>query len=273
VQTPAVDPDPHEFQPVTGIADTYSPVGPVRVLDTRNGTGAAKAPAAKNGNVTVAVAGHDGVPSDADAVLLNVATTDTKAGGHLTAYAHGQPDPGTSNSNWTAGQTVSNLVLVKLSDGKVALHNASGGTVDFVADLVGYYHNLGTASLVVPTAPARVLDTRNGTGTGGTVAKIGPKQHIKLQISGLDGVPSTGATAAELNLTAASPAANGYLTLYPDGVALPTASSLNYRAGHTVANSSVASLGSDGAINVYNGGSSPVDLVIDLSGYYYSYAQ
>lgn len=255
------------------IGDTYAPVGPVRVLDTRNGTGAAKAAVAANGDVVVGVAGHNGVPSDADAVLLDVVTTGTKTGGHLTAYGHGTPDPGTSNSNWSAGQTVSNLVFVHLQDGQVVLHNASAGTVDFVADLVGSYHHFGTASVAVPTSPTRVLDTRNGTGTGGKVARIGAKQHLKLQISGHSGVPPTGASAAELNLTAVSPAANGYLTLYPDGSALPTASSLNYRAGHTVANAAVTPLGTDGAIDVYNGGTSPVDVVIDLSGFSYAYGQ
>lgn len=254
------------------IGDTYSPVGPVRVLDTRNGTGAVKAAVPANGEVTVGIAGHNTVPSDAEAVLLDVVTTDTKTGGHLTAYGHGTPDPGTSNSNWAAGQTVSNLVFVDVQDGEVVLHNASSGTVDFVADLVGYYHHFGTASVEMPLTPTRVLDTRTGTGTGGKVARIGAKQHLKLQISGHGGVPSAGASAAQLNLTAVTPSANGYLTLYPDGIALPTASSLNYRTGRTVANAAVTPLGPDGAIDVCNGGSSPVDVVIDLSGFAYSYA-
>ena len=253
------------------IGDTYSPVGPTRLLDTRDGTGAAKGPVAKNGTVRLDVAGHAGVPSDAAAVLLNVTTTDAKTAGHLTAYGDGTDNPGTSASNWVAGQTVSNLVLVRLSDGKADLLNASGGTVDFVADVVGYYHSYGTASVVVPTPPTRVLDTRDGTGTAGTIAKIGPKQHVKLQISGHTGVPATGATAAEVNVTAVSPAATGFLSLYPDGSPLPTASTLNYRAGHTVANASVAALGADGAVDVYNAGGSAVDVVIDLSGYYYAY--
>lgn len=252
-------------------AGTYSPVGPVRVLDTRDGTGTTKGAVAANGDVILTVAGQSGVPSDA-AVLLNVTTTDTKATGHLTAYAHGTTRPYTSNSNWTAGQTTADLVLVPLTDGKVVLHNASSGTADFVADLVGYYSTDRVNSVLVPSTRTRVLDTRDGTGTGGTVAKIGAKQQVRLQLAGLDGAPSAGASAAELNLTAVSPSASGYLTLYPDGSALPTASSLNYRFGHTVANAAVTPLGADGAIDVYNGGSSPVDVVIDLSGYYCVYA-
>jgi hypothetical protein len=252
--------------------DTYSPVGPTRILDTRDGTGAAKSPVVANGDLSLTVAGQNGVPSDARAALLNVVTTDTKATGHLTAYGHGIDRPGTSSSNWTTGQTVSNLVFVPLVDGKIVLHNGSGGTVDFVADLVGYYNNFGTASAYVPTTQTRVLDTRDGTGTSGRIAKIGAKQHIKVQIAGRYGVVATGATAAGLNITAVSPAAHGFLSVYPDSATVPTASSLNYPATRTVANSAVTPLPSDGAIDIYNGGTSPVDVLIDLSGYYYGYS-
>jgi hypothetical protein len=206
-------------------------------------------------------------------VLLNVTTTDTKAAGHLTVYGDGNVNPDTSSSNWVAGQTVSNLVLVELSDGKVVLSNGSTGTADFVADIVGYYRNSGTGSVIVPTALTRVMDTRNGTGTGGTIAKIGPKKSLKLQIGGRGGVPATGATAAELNLTAVNATATGFLTAYPDGAAVPLASSLSYRAAHTVANTAVTPLGADGAIDLYNGGTAPVDVVVDLSGFYYGYAR
>lgn len=255
------------------IGVTYSAAGPARVLDTRDGTGAPKAPVAPHGGVVLTVAGRKGVPSDASAVLLNVATTDTKAGGFLTAYGHGDDNPGTSNSNWTPGQTVSNLVLVPVKDGKVVLYNGSGGTVSFVADVVGYYDYPGTASVVVPTSLTRVLDTRTGTGTGGGAAKLGPHQTVRLQIANRNGVPATGMTAAELNMTVTNNVGGGFITAYPAGTARPTASNINFSAGQTVANASVMPTGTDGAIEFYNGSSSPVDLVVDLSGYYYGYTR
>ncbi|NEA58520.1 PKD domain-containing protein [Streptomyces sp. SID13666] len=255
------------------LGDTYSPVGPVRVLDTREGTGAPKAPVARKGEVVLSVTGSNGVPSDAAAVLLNVATTDAKAAGYLTAYGHGYVRPGTSNSNWAPGQTVSNLILVPVHEGKVVLYNGSGGTVNFVADLVGYYNDLGTASVVVPTSLTRVLDTRTGTGTGGGAAKLGPHQTVRLQIANRNGVPATGMTAAELNMTVTNNVGGGFITAYPAGTARPTASNINFSAGQTVANASVMPTGTDGAIEFYNGSSSPVDLVVDLSGYYYGYTR
>lgn len=248
-----------------GSGDTYGAVGPVRVLDTRYGTGAAKSPVSGDGSVTVTVGGHNGVPTNATAVVLNVATTDTKTAGALTAYGDGYGNPGTSNSNWAAGQTVSNLVVVPVTDGKVVLSNGGTGTVDFVADLVGYYQAYAGGSVIMPTGPTRILDTRYGTGTGGHITKLGARTSIKLHITGLNGVPLS-AVAAELNLTVTGTTGSGFISAYPDGSSLPNASSLNFAAGQTVANAAVTPVGPDGSIVLYNGSNTPVDLIVDLNG-------
>jgi hypothetical protein len=256
-----------------GIYDTYSAVGPVRVLDTRDGTGAAKAPVAGHRSVTFTVGGNNGVPSDAEAVVLNVATTDTKSAGFLTAYGDGSSQPGTSDSNWTTGQTVSNLVVVPVSDGRVVLANGGGGTVDFVADLVGYYHHYGTAAVILPVQPTRILDTRTGAGTGGHIAKLGAGQSVTLKVAGLNTIPSSGAVAAELNLTVTNDAGAGWVSAYPGGgTSVPSASSLNFRSGQTVANAAVTPIGPDGTIVLHNGSGAPIDLIVDLSGFYYGYS-
>jgi NAD-specific glutamate dehydrogenase len=45
-----------------------------------------------------------------------------------------------SNLNYVAGQTVPNLVIVKVgADGKINLTNSSTGTVSLIADIAGYY--------------------------------------------------------------------------------------------------------------------------------------
>ncbi|MCX2184221.1 N-acetylmuramoyl-L-alanine amidase [Streptomyces sp. SKN60] len=53
-------------------------------------------------------------------------------------YPYGTTRPNTSNLNVAAGQTVSNLVVVPVVDGKVTLYN-NAGTVDLVADVQGFY--------------------------------------------------------------------------------------------------------------------------------------
>ena len=126
--------------PVAGTP--YTPVAPVRVLDTRNGTGGFHAPVGAGKDIALKVTGQDGVPgSGVTAVVLNLTATGATAGGWVVAYPDGTARPAQgSNVNFSKGETIPNLVIVPVgSDGKVDLYNGSGGTVNLVADLQGYY--------------------------------------------------------------------------------------------------------------------------------------
>lgn len=71
--------------------------------------------------------------------MLNITVTQPKAGGYLTVYPDNGSPPGTSSLNFTAGQTVANLVTVEPFNGEVAIYNASSGSVQIVVDEQGYY--------------------------------------------------------------------------------------------------------------------------------------
>jgi hypothetical protein len=152
------------------------------------------------------------------------------------------------------------------ADGKVDFYNDSG-SVNLVADLAGYYTTSGTGSTFVAMVPVRVLDTRNGT--GGYTSPVGPGGTIGLQADGKAGVPATGVTAVVLNVTATNPTASSYVTVYPDGITRPTASSLNFTPAETIPNLVIVQVGADGDIDFYNNSGS-VNLVADLAGYFAS---
>ncbi len=80
------------------------------------------------------------MPSDADAVVLNVTVTDVTAGSFLQLWPTGSTQPPLGSSlNYSAGQTVPNAVTVKLgTDGKVSVFNKLGST-NVIADVAGYY--------------------------------------------------------------------------------------------------------------------------------------
>jgi hypothetical protein len=244
----------------------YTPMGPVRVLDTRNGTGAPQAPVGPGGTISLQVEGVDGVPaSGVTAVVLNVTATDTTASSYVTVWPDGETQPTASNLNFTAGETIPNLVVVPVgADGKVDFYNHVG-SVDLVADLQGYYSTSGTGSAFDSIGPVRVLDTRNGT--GGYTGTVGAGQTLFLQVTGVDGVPANGVTAVVLNVTATEPTASSYVTVYPFGETLPTASNLNFTAGETIPNQVIVPVGSFGDLGFYNHVGN-VDLVADLAGYY-----
>jgi hypothetical protein len=120
-----------------------------------------------------------------------------------------------------------------------------------------------TKSLVGLT-PARIMDTRN-PGASGPVA---PGGTVSLPVLGHGGVPATGVSAVVLNVTVTDTLAPGYITVYPDGVSRPTASSLNFVANQTVPNLVIAPVGAGGSVDFYNGSSNTVQLVADVSGYF-----
>ena len=65
--------------------------------------------------------------------------TGATADSHLTVWPAGVGKPVASNLNWKAGQTVPNLVVVKVGqNGGVSFFNNSGN-VHVIADVVGWY--------------------------------------------------------------------------------------------------------------------------------------
>ncbi len=115
---------------LAGTPDTpgaYVPLTPARLLDTRTNLGGT-GPVTAHGTVHLPIAGQAGVPaSGASTVVMNVTVTEPKAAGNITVYPDGTTMPTTSNLNFTAGQTIPNLVLAKLgTNGRVSLTNNSG---------------------------------------------------------------------------------------------------------------------------------------------------
>ncbi|AUG78618.1 hypothetical protein CFP65_3838 [Kitasatospora sp. MMS16-BH015] len=247
---------------IDNFAARYTPVTPVRLLDTRTGAGKAVGP---GGTVDLPVAGLHGVPTTGlTAVSLNVTVTGGTGPGYLTVYPHGATRPTASNLNWTPGQTIANLVTAKVSDGKVSFYNGSQGTVHVVADLLGQYSRTGSGYATL--TPTRILDTRDGTGA--PKAPLTNGRPIDLQIIGRGGVPATDVTAVTLNVTATNTTDHGYLTVYPYGDARPTASNLNWTAGKTVPNLVTVPV-VDGRITLVTGGTNgTADLVADVAGYF-----
>ena len=247
----------------------FTSLRPSRLLDTRSGVGAPAAKVGPGATLHLQVGGRGGVPSTGvAAVVLNVTVTEPSRHGHLTVHGDGTVLPVVSNVNFTAGQTVPNLVVTPVgSNGKVALHNGSSGSTHLVADVEGYFLS-GAASepgafQVLP--PARVLDTRSGVGA--PVAKVGPGETLHVQAGGEGGVPASGVSAVVLNVTVTAPTLGGYLTVHADGSALPVTSNLNFRPGQTVANLVVAQVGTNGMVALRNGSSGTLDLVADVAGY------
>lgn len=118
-----------------------------------------------------------------------------------------------------------------------------------------------------PITPCRLLDTRS-PGEGPAILS-GTTRYVAVK--GVCGIPPS-ATSITYNVTAVTPGAAGFLTLYPSDVTLPTASSLNFGAGDVQGNSGVVKLAdSSPELAAHVKTSSPsatAHIVIDVTGYH-----
>ncbi|MFD9307367.1 hypothetical protein ACFWCB_32640 [Streptomyces sp. NPDC060048] len=261
VTDPANDVSVSNVLPLQTAGSDFTPYGPTRLLDTRNGTGAAKA--AKVAPYTtsrVKIAGNGKIPDGVTAVVLNVTVTNATSAGHVTAFASGRERPTTSNVNFEAGQTVPNLVIVPVGkDGYVELYNGGWESVDLIADVTGYFGRKAAGGYT-PRTPARIVDTRVGDGV--KRGQVPGQGSFKIQM------PAGLHTALALNVTVTNPRQDGHLTAYPSDQPVPTTSNVNFSAGQTVANSVIVPVAADGSVTIRNGSWQPTDVVVDLVGYY-----
>ena len=251
--------------PVPGPGGAYHPLTPARILDTRATLGGHLGALGAGQTLTLQVANAGGAPTGAYAAVMNVTVTNSSAASYLTAYPADAAQPVASNLNWTAGATVATLVEVRLSAaGAVKIFNAAG-QADVIADLAGWVSTPtgtpGAAGLYTAMVPARLLDTRNGTGAlaGGT--------SVALQVTGRGNIPANGVGAVVLNVTATNVTAATYITAWPDGTARPVASTFNPAAGQTLPNRVIVKVGTGGKIDLFNA-AGRADLIADVSGWF-----
>ena len=254
-------------RPVPSTPSCFVPLNPARLLDTRDGTGGNISALASQTLTELRVTGVGGVPpTGATAVVLNVTVDAPLTSGFITAWPSGEGQPTVSNLNYVAGQTVPNLVTVKVgANGRVNLYNSEGYT-HLVADVVGYYTAAAGATACAgrftAVTPKRLLDTRQGAGT-----PVGAGQAINLAVTGGATTVPAGASGVALNVTVDQPSSAGYLTVWPTGSPQPLASSHNFVPGLTIANLVLAKVGTGGQVSIFNSAGG-THVVVDVVGYF-----
>jgi len=125
-----------------------------------------------------------------------------------------------------------------------------------------------TASVFAVLSPVRVFDSRplEAQGVVSIVKqRYGGGVELKVKVAGVAGVPTSGAAAVSLNVTAVDPVAAGFITVYPCGTR-PLASSLNFTAGQVVPNAVIAPLSANGEVCFYS--SVDTHLLADINGWF-----
>jgi len=148
----------------------------------------------------------------------------------------------------------------------VAVSLGAGGGFGIASATIGS----GERAVFVPITPCRLMDTRVAPDTvGPRTAPLGPAETYSVTVVGASGqcnLPPD-ATGVVMNVTAVSPTAASFLTVFPAGPK-PLASNLNYVAGQApTPNAVTVDVPASGQVSFYNNAGF-VNVVADIVGYY-----
>lgn len=204
-----------------GAAGTYYPITPSRLMDTRIGQGAPKAPIGPGGVVHLQVTGRGGVPANGvGAVVLNVTVANPTGNSYLSLYPTGVRRPVASSLDFPKGWTGANSVTVAVgAGGKVDIYNLTGNTPTIV-DVLGFYASSdavlatnGLGGQFQPLLPSRLLDTRKEGGA------LPSRFVVTVPIDFGDDINSH-IRAFAVNITAVTPGSQGFLSAW-NGIGAP----------------------------------------------------
>jgi hypothetical protein len=116
--------------------------------------------------------------------------------------------------------------------------------------------------------PCRLIDTRWPTGsTGGPILQSG--QNRIFALTGACGIPAT-AKSLSVNVTVTQPSNGGFLSLSAADQLQGGTSTINFRAGQTIANNAMLRLSGEGSgsIDVLAATAGTVHFILDVTGYF-----
>jgi len=178
--------------------------------------------------------------------------------GYLTVWPAGDTQPVVSTLNNPTATVVANAAIVPAgTNGDIDVY--AYNTTDLLIDINGYFAAPGTNGLsMYPTAPCRVLDTRQNNGQ----PFMGQKT---VNVVGSACAPPSNAAAYIFNATVVPPGSMPFLTLWPDGETQPVVSTLNAYDGFITSNMAIVPT-TNGSIDAYAQGLT--QLILDISGYF-----
>ena len=254
--------------PLQTAGATYVPMAPVRILDTRVGTGLSGRFMANSAR-TWTVAGVSGIAANAVAITANVTVVGQQSAGSVSVTVTPTGTPPSSTINFPLGETRANNLVVPLSSSgtvSAVFKGTKAKGTHLVFDVTGYFLADNTGATFNPITPIRAIDTRVGTGFTGKFLANTPRT---LVIAGTLGVPLA-ATAITGNVVIVQPSKLGSGAVTKDPTATPSTSTLNFPAHTNRANGVFAPLDGAGALSiVYNAAAGgTADVVLDVTGYF-----
>jgi hypothetical protein len=242
-------------------AGFYQPLSdPLRILDSRDGTGGRMNPLQANQAYQVsALAGS--MPSGPRDVAINVTVLSQGAAGSLWVRADSAVGGGSPVGTFEAGEVKAIGTIVRMGEyGTIWIKSSADAHV--VVDVMGYFGGSANSQMIPLATPSRVCDTRYSgyLCATGSVPSGGSRQvPLTNQCPG-----TTSVSAAIVNLTAISTGQAGFLQARRSSSSPAAAwSNVNFAAGAVTSNLVLVPVVNQ-AFDVYVIGGA--DLIVDLVG-------
>lgn len=254
--------------PLPTMGSVLFPISPNRGYDSRvAGPGGTAKPLLPGETRMIDLTGA-GIPEDASAIAYNLTAVNPTTNGHLRVVPPGVDAVVTSTVNFVAGQTIANASVVRAGHryGYLKVYNGSAAPVNFLVDTVGFYLpemwlGAGSGNRYVTIDPVRPYDSR--------LDPAGPIPAGGSRLVSLMSAAPAGATAVAYNITVPDTPGPGHVRVMPGNEVSTPVSTVNWAmAGDVIANASVVKVDAVRQIRVFNGAGAPVNVVIDVMGYY-----
>lgn len=210
------------------------------------------------------VAGSNGVPAGATAVVVNVSVGTSRGSGHLFAYPAGADRPRSPLLSYLPRHvTTIQTVLPVGANGSIVIDNAGRRAKPVWVDVVGAYvptSSAGALGLVARSSVVPVANSKKSIGittlNSGDTKLLALGRHLPPQ-----------ARAVVLNVTVAKPAQDTRLTFWRADQPMPGTVDMSASTGRTVTSSFIVPLSVAQKIKLSNSGADGVNVVIRLAGY------
>lgn len=210
-----------------------------------------------NSTMSVPVAGVGGLPATGlAAVALNISARGSWFNtGSIAVYPSGDTAPDGNAVGYDSTHVSSTLMFAKVgSDGKILVANRSAQPVTLYLDVHGYTLDHAVATIggtYVALPPTRVANRISVPAWG----------NYEL------GLPATSMDEAALEVRLKG-TAGGTVRMYPSGDVYPAEANAEYVANTPTQFFTIVKPGTGKKINIHNLGGSPVEVTVDLTGYY-----
>ncbi len=237
-------------------------------------------------DATVPVVGRADLPtSGISAAVVNVTVTTSTSAAALSAFASRGPVPANPLLSLAPATTRSVLLTIALGPAGAMDLRAVGGSMTVVVDLVGFYAaddtivaSRGLSGGYQPTEPVRLHDSRTAVSYASIFDRYATPRPRPVPANGrlvldvdLGGQINPQVTALLLRVSVLAPSAPGSLTVWRDGPP-PDLASLSYAPAGDSSNLAVVPTDDVDAealaVVITNRGSAPVDVTVDLVGFY-----